>query len=323
MTDHDPGNPVGAATTPRRYAVVGTGAVGGYYGARLAHAGHEVHFLARSDAEVLRRDGLRVESPDGDFSLPTPSVCTSPDELPPVDCVLVTVKTTAQEEAAAMVGPLGSPTTALVAMQNGLGVEAALAARAPAGTPVLGAMCFLCSNRVAPGHIRHVDYGRVTVGAWTPDESPGGITPEVVALAADLEGAGVPSVPIADLAEGRWRKLVWNIPYNGLSVVLDAATNELMGAAPTRMLVRGLMEEVVAGAAACGHPIDDGFVEVMLDTTDRMAPYATSMKLDHDHGRPMELDTIYGAPLAAARAAGAPMVRAEMLLAQLRFLDAR
>jgi 2-dehydropantoate 2-reductase len=224
---------------------------------------------------------------------------------------LVTTKTTAQHEVAEWLRPLlqRHDVGAVVAMQNGLGVEADLAEVCPTDMPVLGAMCFLCSNRVAPGHVVHVDYGRVTVGAFTVDGGPGGQTAEVMALVDDLQRAGVPAAPLDDLAEGRWRKLVWNIPYNGLSVVLDAGTDQLMANPDTRSLVQALMEDVV-------------FVDTMLTTTDDMAPYATSMKLDHDAGRPMELDTIYATPLAAARAAGAPMLRAEMLLAQLRFIEA-
>ena len=150
-----------------------------------------------------------------------------------------------------------------------------------------------------------------------------GATDAVLALVDDLAGAGIAASALDDLALGRWKKLVWNIPYNGLSVVLDAGTDELMADAATRSLVEALMREVVAGAAACGPRIPDAFVQQMLDDTERMIPYATSMKLDYDAGRPLELDAIYGAPLAAAREAGHEMVRVQALYEQLRFLDRR
>jgi 2-dehydropantoate 2-reductase len=108
-----------------------------------------------------------------------------------------------------------------------------------------------------------------------------------------------------------------------LSVVLDAGTDELMAETHTRSLVEALMGEVVAGAAACGHEIPTSFIAQMLDDTERMIPYATSMKLDFDGGRPLELDAIYGVPLATARAAGYDMERVQMLYDQLRFLNTR
>jgi 2-dehydropantoate 2-reductase len=310
--------------SPRRYAVIGVGAVGATYGARLAAAGHELHVVARSDADHLRTHGLRVESVYGDVDLPAGSfgVHDTPASVPPVDVVLLAVKTTVPPlEAARLIEPLAGPDTIIVALQNGLGVEAPLAA--VAAGPVLGGMCFVCSNKVGPGHVRHLDFGTVTLGEHTTDGSAAGVTPAVDAVAADLDAAGVPTRRLDDLADGRWRKLVWNIPYNGLSVVLDAGTDELMADPSTRALVRDLMGEVLAAAEACGHVIGWSFAEEMLEATAAMTPYRTSMKLDHEAGRPMEIETIYGAPLTAASAAGAPMVRTEALARQLRFLDAR
>jgi 2-dehydropantoate 2-reductase len=313
------------APARRRYAVVGVGAIGGYYGARLAAAGHELHVVARSDAAHLRAHGLRVESVDGDLHLAPGSftVHEDPATVPPVDVVVLAVKTTVGPgAAAALVRPVARPGTIVVAMQNGLGVEAPLAAAAP-GCAVLGGMCFVCSNKVGPGLVRHLDFGAVTLGEHTADGSPAGVTPAVEAVAADLEGAGVPAHRLADLADGRWRKLVWNIPYNGLSVVLDAGTDALMADDGTRALVRDVMGEVLAAAGACGHPIPERFADDMLTATAAMKPYETSMKLDADAGRPLELDAIYGAPLAAAAAAGVAMPRTEALARQLRFLDRR
>ncbi len=308
--------------TRRRYAIVGLGAIGGYYGARLAAAGHPVHFVARSDATHVREHGLRVESPFGDLELPTVSVFTRTADVPPVDVAVLAVKTTDSDQAAALLSPLIGPDTVVLLLQNGLGVENPIAEALP-GTPVIGGMCFICSNKVGPGHVRHLDYGAVTLGEHTPDPAGAGITAAVDAIASDLEAAGLPVQRIENLVTGRWRKLVWNIPYNGLSVVLDAGTDELMADPVTRALVEELMGEVLAAAAACGHRIEPEFIEYMMRTTDKMRPYKTSMKLDYEAGRPLEIDTIYGAPLAAARAAGWAMTRTAALYAQLQFLDAR
>ncbi|MCU0269110.1 MAG: putative 2-dehydropantoate 2-reductase [Acidimicrobiales bacterium] len=306
----------------RRYAVVGVGAVGGWYGARLAHAGHEVHFVARSDAAHLRRHGLRVESPEGTFSLPAPTVWTSTSEVPPVDVVVLATKALDNAAMAGTLAPLLRAGTTLLVLQNGLDVEAPLAEAFP-DTRVLGGMCFLCSNKVGPGHVRHLDYGRVTIGEYTTRPGGAGETDAVLAVVSDFAAAGVPAQPVGDLAWGRWRKLVWNVPYNGLSVVLDAGTDELMAHPATRALVAGLMDEVITGAQACGHHIEASFADTMLADTDAMRPYATSMKLDFDAGRPLELDGIYRAPLVDSRAAGVDLPRVAMLYAQLQLLDAR
>jgi 2-dehydropantoate 2-reductase len=302
----------------RSYAVVGTGAIGGYYGARLAAAGHEVHFVARSDLAHLREHGLVVESPDGDIVLPQVRAHAGPATVPPVDSVIVAVKTTDTESVLDVVRGLAGDGAVVIAMQNGLGVEETLAEAVPEAT-VLGAMCFICSNKAGPGHVRHLDFGRVTVGAYSAD----GQTDEVKGLVEDLSGAGIAASGLDDLTLGRWKKLVWNVPYNGLSVVLDAGTDELMADPHTRSLVEALMREVVAGAAACGRLIPDSFVTEMLDDTEKMIPYATSMKLDHDAGRPLELHAIYGVPLDRARRAGCAMLRVQALYEQLCFLDDR
>jgi 2-dehydropantoate 2-reductase len=116
---------------------------------------------------------------------------------------------------------------------------------------------------------------------------------------------------------------VWNIPYNGLSVVLNATTDELMADKHTRSLVEQLMGEVVAAAAATGRIICDRFIQTMLDYTEKMTPYRTSMKLDYDEGRQMEVETLFGNPLRAATARGANLPLISMLYRQLKFLDAK
>ncbi len=315
----------GVSTGParkRRYAIIGLGAVGGYYGGRLLAAGHEVHFVVRSGAEDVRRGGLHIESPFGDLHLLDLSVFTSADDVPEVDVIVLSVKTTDTEQAVRVLRPLVGPATVVLLLQNGLGVEAPIAELLP-GVPVLGGMCFLCSNRVGPGRIEHLDYGAVTFGEHTDRTGGAGITPAVDAIASDFEGAGIPAQRVENLVTGRWRKLVWNIPYNGLSVVLDAGTDEIMADQSTRGLVEDLMIEVLMAAAACGHRIEPDFIDYMLRLTDKMKPYKTSMKLDHEAGRPLELDAIYAAPVATARRAGFDMIRTQTLLTQLQFLDAR
>jgi 2-dehydropantoate 2-reductase len=303
----------------RSYTVIGVGAIGGYYGARLQQAGLDVRFVARSDAEHLRQHGLRVDSPEGDALLEV-EVHTDAASVPQSDVVVVAVKTTASPAVLPLVAELAGPATTVMVMQNGLGVDAPFAAAAP-GSTVLGAMCFMCSNKVGPGHVVHLDEGAVTIGEYRADGSAAGVTGTVEAVMADLQAAGVSTSPVADLETGRWRKLVWNIPFNGLSVALDAGTDELLADPATRARAATLMQEVVVAAEACGHGFDPAFADRMMATTESMTPYKPSMKLDFEAGRPLELDAIYAAPLAAADAVGCAMPETQTLLNELRELD--
>lgn len=304
--------------------MIGVGGVGGYYGSRLALAGFDVHWVARSEVEHLRREGLVVTSPNGDAHLTDLSVSGLDDPLPDTDVVVVATKTTANPDVVAwLTDRLSGRACTLVVLQNGLDVERPFAEALADSAPevvVLGGMSFICSARTGPGVITHMDYERVTIGAFGEGDAADAA---VAAAVDDLGAARVPTEPLTDLAEGRWRKLVWNIPFNGLSVVLDASTTEMVTDPAARALVRSLMLEVVAASAGTGHRVEEAFIDVMFDSTERMAPYAPSMKLDYLAHRELELDAIYGAPLRAASAAGVEMPRTAALHEQLTFLDRR
>lgn len=311
----------------RVYAVIGTGAVGGFYGSRLVEAGCSVHFLLHSDYDKVRDHGLLVESPLGDIELREGSFSggfhESTSTMPACDVVLVALKTTSNHLLATLLPPLVGEHTTVVMLQNGLGVEAE-AADVVGGAHVVGGMCFLCSNKVGPRHVRHLDYGLVTLADFGPDGRSRGITSAMSAIGQDFARTrGVPITLEEDLTSARWRKLVWNIPFNGLSVVLDAATNELMADAASRALAAALIEEVVAGGSACGAVMPAAFTEQMLGSTTAMKPYMTSMKLDHDAGRPLEIEAMYGRPLGAATLAGVEMPLTTMLYRELGFIDGR
>lgn len=297
---------------------MGCGAVGGLYGTRLAAAGHPVGFLARSDVPALRADGLLVESIDGDIRLPAGSFAAAadPTELGPADVVVVALKSTDNAALATLLPPLVQPDTTVVVLQNGLGVEATAAAAAPAAAAVVGGMCFVCSAKIGPGHVRHADYGAVTLAPHT------GRLDAATAVGADLVAAGVETLVSDDLMTARWTKLLWNIPFNGLTALLDVGTDQLLADPVGRALVLDLMAEVVAGGQACGAQIAPADAHQMVVRTEAMVPYRTSMALDRAAGRPMEHDTIHGAAVRAAATAGTAMPRVEQLWRTLAMLDA-
>ena len=308
------------ASTPRRYAIVGTGAIGGYYGAKLQQAGGEVHFLTRSDYEVIRQQGLTVESPEGNFQLGEVRAYCDVANMPACDVVIVALKTTQNQVLGELLPPLLKPDGVVLVLQNGLGVEDEVAEWV-GGDRVLGGLCFICSNKVGPGQIHHLDYGAIALGEYRPDYKPQGVTQRMRAIAHDFERAKIPMQFHEDLLLARWKKLVWNIPFNGLSVVLDAKTDRLITDSNSRHAVESLMAEVVAGARACGREIPGAFVEEMLKTTEKMPPYLTSMKLDFEAKRPLEIEAILGTPLRRGTAAGARLPQMDLLYQQLTVLD--
>ncbi|MGN6133556.1 MAG: putative 2-dehydropantoate 2-reductase [Aureliella sp.] len=303
------------------YAVLGVGALGGLYGGLLARAGHEVHFLLHSDFQHVRAQGLRVDSPLGNFHLPTVNAYDSAEKMPTVDVVIVAWKSTTNAALATALPPLMRADSAVLVLQNGWDIERDTADVVGADR-VLGGCCFLCSHKIGPGHIQHLDYGQITFGEYD-ERLSGGITPRMQRITDDFRRAGIDITPKEDLRKARWMKLMWNIPFNGLSVVLDTLTDRLMNDPATAALVEQLMREVRAAAAGCGKTIEESFIDKLMDDTRKMVPYASSMLLDYRHQRPLEVEAIFGNPLRAAQAAGVAVPRIEMLYQQLTFLNRR
>lgn len=305
-----------------RYAIIGTGAIGGFYGSKLQQAGCEVHFLVHrhSEWEWIQNHGFRIESALGDFKLPVANVYDDVHQMPSCDVIIVALKTTQNHLLSELLSPLLNSDSIILLLQNGIGVEAQIAEQFKE-QQILGGLCFVCAHKVGLGQIQHLDYGTIKLGAYHPNHEATGMTAAVKQIAADFNNTGISIELSEDLWLARWQKLVWNIPYNGLSVILNARTDEIMGNPETRLLVRQIMEEVVQGAQACGCLIKNSFIETMLDHTDKMKPYLTSMKLDYDAQRPLEIEAMFGNPLRFSQQAGVDLPRIEMLYKQLRFLD--
>jgi len=297
-----------------RYGVIGTGALGGYYGGVLARAGREVHFLLRGDYEYVRENGLRIDSVSGDFRLPKVNAYAAADAMPVCDVILVCVKTTENGRLPDLLRPLLRSGSIVLLLQNGLGVEEDLAARLPEAE-IAGGLAFICSQKNGPGHIRHLDYGKLDIGSYNVKKSA-----VLNSVIDDFRAAGVPAELSEDLLFARWRKLVWNVPFNGLAVVMNTTTDRLLAHDSARLLVREIMLEVIYGANRCGVGLKESLAQKMIDVTFEMIPYAPSMKLDYDNRRPMEIEYIYSRPIETAARAGFAMPKTEMLENQLRFI---
>lgn len=306
----------------RSYAIIGTGAIGGYYGACLQQAGFPVHFLLRSDYEQVRERGLIIQSVKGNFTLPQVHAYADPSEMPSCDVVVVALKTTQNHILPKILPKIVRNDSIILVLQNGLGSEEEIATLVGQNC-IIGGLCFICSNKVGAGEIHHLDYGKITLGEYKNNYSSCGITPQIKAISQDLQTAGIDIEVSEDLLLTRWQKLVWNIPYNGLSVVLDAMTNEMMAHSGTRKLIQQIMEEVALGAKSRDRVISNAFIQSRLEHTEKMTPYCTSMKIDYDLQRPLELEAIFAKPLQMAASAGIELPRIRMLYQQLQFLESK
>ncbi|MEN9975311.1 MAG: hypothetical protein RLZZ282_1317 [Verrucomicrobiota bacterium] len=293
-------------------AVVGSGAIGLYYGGRLAAAGEDVRFLVRSDVEVMSRDGLKVVSVHGDFDVTPVRVFRTADEIGPVDLVIVAWKATANHLLEKVLVPLMHEQTQVLTLQNGLGNCEAIAAITGAQR-VLGGLCFVCINRLAPGHVHHSAGGLVAIGPWRP-----GVPGRAEEIARRFKAAGIRASAVDALERAQWEKLVWNIPFNGLSVAEGGVTTDVLLATDgMEEEIRALMGEVIAAGRALGHELGDALIDFNIDRTRPMGPYRTSSMIDWVEGRELEVDGIWREPLRQARAAGVAMPHTEALLRRI------
>ena len=299
-----------------RYGIIGVGAIGGYYGSKLAHNGQEVHFLSHSDYQFVKENGMQVDSCDGSFHLDQVNVYQHPEDMPKCDVVVVGLKTINNHLLPQLLPPLLHEHTAVVLIQNGVGVEADVQQMFP-NVQLIAGLAFICSAKTEPGRVNHQCYGSINLANYScKDETL------FENILKDFTDAAIPAASVP-YDEARWKKAVWNMPFNGMTVALNTRTDLLLKNPATRQLIRDLMMEVVEASRALGiSGVDEAFVEKMIQMTDEMTPYSPSMKLDYDFHRPMEIHYLYTRPIEIARAAGYRMAKLEMLEAELRFLEA-
>lgn len=301
-----------------KVAVVGSGAIGSYYGGKLASIGEDVHFLMRSDLEAVRERGILLRSGEDELHLPQVQAAATTAEIGPSDLVLIALKTTSNDSLGDLIPPLLHDGTVLLTLQNGLGAEELLAAQFGAER-VMGALCFVCLNRVAPGVIEHYGHGTLSIG-----EMSGSACDRTHAIAAAFAASGIEAKVVDDLAGERWRKLVWNIPFNGLSIAAGGITvADILADEDLTKLTRGLMNEVIVAATALGHPITPDYADFQIERSRPMGSYKPSSLIDWLAGQAVEVDAIWAEPLRRAEAAGVSTPRLAMLHALLRSLTRR
>lgn len=309
-----------------RIGVVGAGALGIFYGAKLYRAGFDVHFFVRSGFEIVSKHGYKINSCDGDFVV-SPPVYDSVEKMGYCELVLVGLKSFANAALSSLLYPLCTPQTIVLTLQNGLGNEEAIAralvqcgvhaTENAAARQIIGGTAFLCSNRVAPNEICHTAHGFVRLAEFRgrPQE-------RTHQIAASFRAAGVDCEVRESVAAIRWEKLLWNIPFNGLGVAAHHAdTAAILSDDELRLVATEIMEEVRAAARSDGVEIDPALPQDLIQKTLVMGAYKSSMQIDYEEGRPLEVEAILGEPVRRARRAGIPVPKMQMLYAIVRRMD--
>ena len=298
-----------------RIAIVGSGAVGSYYGARLARAGAEVRFLLRGDLEVVREHGLKISAPDDGFSLHPVHTHATASDIGPCDLVIIALKATACHALADLIPPLLHERTALLMLQNGIGPHEELAARFGAER-LLGGLCYVCINRLAPGEISCTAFNATALGEWQRPASD-----RLHKLAALFDRAGLKPRVADHFAEQRWGKLVWNIPFNGLAIAGGGITTDRILTSPAlASRARRLMDELLAAAPRLGFTLPADWAERQFRVTEKIGAYQPSSLIDYLAGREVEVEAIWGEPLRRAQAVSAPMPELTELYRELLHL---
>ena len=302
-----------------KIGIIGTGAIGGFYGGLLAKNGNDVHFLLNSDYEYIKANGLEIDSELlGKIHLPHINAYRSSNEMPSCDIIMVCLKTLLNQSLLpTILPPILKDNSIVVLVQNGLGIETELAELFP-DISIAGGLAFIASNKTGPGHIHHIDQGHINIGNYNVKD-----TSLLLQFIDALNAAGIKTRYSDDLSYLRWRKLVWNIAFNGTTVVLNATTDQILKQPESRQLVKDLMLEVIHGAQACGVDLEECFAEEQLTLTDTFPAYKPSMKLDYDHKRPMEIRYIYDNPVREAAKHNFEMKKIKVIADQLHFLESR
>ena len=202
-------------------AIIGAGAVGSYYGARLVEAGHHVSFLVRRDYENLQKNGLIVHSNDGDIFLKKPNIYQNSNDIGTVDWIICALKSTSIDSAKELIKPCIQKNTKILVLMNGIGLEEKFQSWFP-NNHIFGGLAFTCINRTNDGVIEHLDYGPITIGHLGDKKS------EIEDALAVWEKVKVTVSAKPSLRLARWEKLCWNIPFNGLTVTAGGVSTEII-----------------------------------------------------------------------------------------------
>lgn len=306
----------------KSYAILGTGAIGGYCAVKLAEAGFAVHCLLRSDFSHVEKYGLTLITDKRKVTKPIKAYSKIQD-MPACDVILITLKTTENNLLKEMLPKIIHANSLVIVLQNGIGMEQEIAAYIDSNR-IIGGSCMLKVNKESPGVIRHFGMNSIELAQYYVDSDQEGMTFYIGELAKDFIKAGIQCSPNRHLPTMRWKKLAGNIPISGLAVVLNAYTQELIQNKISFSLICDITKEVINAAEKSGAKLTQDFYQSRLDVLKNLSTLEknySSMKEDFNAKRPLELHAIYHNPIMMAKKNKIEMPHTAMLYQQLLYLN--
>lgn len=302
---------------PANILVVGTGAIGSFYGGKLAMSGANVSALVRSDYEYVKKNGISIKSINGDFVFKPDEVVQKVEDYSKTpDCIIVSTKVIPSINTAEIIRPKVASNTAIVLIQNGIDIEEPIAKAFPENE-IISCLAFIGVSKTGPGQINHQEYGRIVIGSY-----PEGSTKKVQQLQEMFNASNVPCAIDENIVSERWKKLIWNAPFNPISVIGGGITTDvIMNNSESLKLVKKIMNEVIDSANAFGHNLPRSLVDENIEITLKMKPYKPSMLLDYENKRPLETEAILGNAVRLAGKKNIPVPNLEAMYALLLLLD--
>jgi 2-dehydropantoate 2-reductase len=283
----------------RSIAIIGAGAVGGFYGAKLQNAGYQVEYFSK----FLNSGRLKIKSIWGDFEVSI-KVFDDTKKMQIPDLIIVSTKLLPDIPMIEIIQPLLKENSLILFLQNGINQEEKFYSfinknklYKKMNLVILGGLAFTCINRISPKEIHHIDYGKIKIGALLKEHQR-----EAKKIVEIFQSAGIETEYTENLRKARWEKLFWNIAFNTLSVLGNqATTDELIQSPYTEELAKFLMLDIYKIAQHEKNAPNKKIVQDMIERTRKMKPYKTSMLIDFENKKPMEIDAIVGEPLNLAK----------------------
>jgi 2-dehydropantoate 2-reductase len=301
----------------KKVLVVGAGGVGAYFGGRLAQAGMDVSVLCRSNYEQVKKDGFEIKSIAGDFSFKPAGVYRSCAEYPDdADYLIVTTKVLPDIDVVKIIKDAVKPNTMIVLIQNGIEIEQDVAKAFP-NNELVSSIAYIGVFQLEHGEIEHQAAGRLKMGVYQ-----GGSSEKMDLLSANFNKVNVECEVVEDIEFFRWVKLVWNTPYNPVSVLAGGVDTKVISTTKAlEDLCAELMKEICAVAKSRGIHLPDDIIQKNLEYTREFPAYKTSMLLDFENKRPLEVEAIVGKVVRIAREENVAVPHLESVYALLSAVD--
>jgi len=296
--------------------IIGAGAIGSFYGALLAKAGADVSVVCRSDYNTVKKHGYKIHSEElGSWTFkPSQIVSNASDYTDKADYILLCTKVIPELDRVKLIEKAVKDNTSIILIQNGIGIEQALVDAFPDNEVVSG-LAFICCNRLSPGNIHHLAYGKITLGNLSHSSDK---TQHLIDL---FNKSGIEANTSDNIVTSRWLKCLWNAAFNPLSVLSSGLSTQKI-LTTQEPLIRTIMQEVCNIAESCGHSLPEDSIDINIRNTHAMPPYKTSMLLDYQKRQTMETEAILGNTIRIAKNKGISCPTLDTLYALLKLKEA-